>query len=296
MQNNCAAAILPSAIADGNPVYVAFAVYLTQLTGTEMVCGFGGEPTYASNQQCAVFITPTGALEAVRGNRAAVLATTGPSLVKPGVWNHFQFKFIVSDTVGEIECYHNGDLVLDVSASDTRARSETSCQYVWMCTDGDATIDDLVISDSAYPGDVRVVCLLPQTDAVAAGSNAQFTCSTGSDHGALVDEQTPNDDTDYVYSSTLNHIDTWEYPALGYTGTILGVQMTLRGKKSDTGTRAIAAVTRPASTDRVHATNHYLPSDAYSYYRALWELNPEDSAAWEVADVDGAEFGVKVTV
>ena len=66
--------------------------------------------------------------------------------------------------------------------------------------------------------------------------------------------------------------------------------------KMDSGTRAIASVARPASTNHVTAVDHYLTQTAYPYWLTLWELNPEDSAAWEVADVDGAEFGVKITV
>ena len=110
-----------------------------------------------------------------------------------------------------------------------------------------------------------------------------------------MDEAAPNDDTDYLASSTVGHVDSWHYPALGYTGTIKGVQMSNYAKKTDSGTRAIVAVTRPASTNRPHATDLYIGT-TYAYWRSLWEQNPEDSAAWEVADVDGAEFGVKVTV
>ena len=143
-----------------------------------------------------------------------------------------------------------------------------------------------------FLGQCRVVTLRPST---GNGSNTDFTCSTGSDHGALVDEAAPNDDTDYVSSGTVDHVDTWNFPAVGYTGTVKGVQLALSAKKTDSGTRAIAAVTRPVSTNRVHATTHYL-STGYLYWLSLWEVNPEDSAAWEVADVDGAEFGAKVAV
>jgi hypothetical protein len=230
------------------------------------------------------------------------VATT--AALQVGVWAYIEIQMKVSATVGTCTIRINGNGVtaqtglntLGAVAALTRigigglATSAGACHY-----------DDLVMMDlsgslnNAFIGDCRVVTLLPQTDAVAAGSNANFTCSTGTDHGALVDEAAPNDDTDHVFSSALNHVDTWNYPALGYTGTIKGVQMSLSAKKTDSGTRAIAAVTRPVATNRVHATNHYIGT-SYAYWKSIWEVNPEDSAAWEVADVDGAEFGVKVMV
>ena len=77
------------------------------------------------------------------------------------------------------------------------------------------------------------------------------------------------------------------------------MQVSLRAKKSDSGTRAIAAVTKPGSTNYAHATNHYLGLTDYVYWRSIWNRNPDSGspvAAWTVAAVDGAEFGVKVTV
>lgn len=224
----------------------------------------------------------------------------GAGSVPLGAWRYVEIKVVIGDS-GSITIKVDGATVVSATGLDTKYTTASYHTYVWFVgTTAAHTIyyDDIYICDDAgaqcndFLGDVRVVGLLPST---GNGSNTDFTCSTGTDHGALVDEVGPNGDTDYVSSSTLNHVDTWNFPALGYTGVIKAVAMNLNAKKIDAGTRAIAAVTRPASTNRVHATNHYL-STSYLNKQSIWELNPEDSAAWEVADVDGAEFGVKVTV
>jgi len=298
---NGSIATLPVTIPDGTAIYLHFAIYSDNVSGN--LCSSATDPASIAATQVSVAVMTNGALYAHL--RGAVIAgtLTAPLTFRYNVWNYMQVKFVVSDTVGEVEVYLNGALVIDVNSKDTRYDGSLFTNAVMFGSNYSHYIDDLVISyndadgiNDGYLGDVRVACLLPQTDAVAAGSNADFTPSTGTDHGALVDEATPNDDTDYVSSSTLNHVDSWEFPALGYTGDIKGVQMSLRAKKSDSGTRAIAAVTKPAATNRVHATNHYLGMTDYVYWKAIWDQNPEDSAAWEVADVDGAEFGVKVTV
>jgi len=281
-------------------VIVGFGLYAVDSLAFVQVGYNGFGSTY---EQMSVRIEADGSITARTGPATGtILGQTAAGIFKYGVWNYLEVKCLVDLSAGTVTVKLNGAEVLTLTGKDTVHQPAVAAWTTvqWNLVSG-AWLDDVYVCDGSgavnndFLGECRVVTLLPQTDAVAAGSNADFTCSTSTDHGALVDDAAPNDDTDYVSSSTLNHVDSWEYPALGYTGTIKGVQMSLSARKTDSGTRAIAAVTRPVATNRVHATNHYLGT-SYAYWRAIWELNPEDSGAWEVADVDGAEFGVKVTV
>ena len=278
--------------ASGSTVIIGFGLYLGGISAQFYI-----QTGEWNTTQIVLAVTPAGGLTATRG--VSVVASAPDGTVKSGTWSFIEWKVLLDQSAGTVTAKVNGKTVITETGKDTAAQAGTTWDRYWMGFGGN--FDDVYICDGSgaqnndFIGECRVITLLPQTDAVAAGSNADFTCSTSTDHGAMVDETSPDDDTSYVYSSTLSHVDSWEYPALGYTGSIKGVQMSLYARKTDSGTRAIAAVTRPASTNRVHATDHYLGTD-YTYWLALWELNPEDSAAWEVADVDGAEFGVKVMV
>jgi hypothetical protein len=288
--------------ASGATAIVGYGVYATA-GGHYCTVGLGGfaSATYA---HVSMRVETDGSVTVRNGisSSATILGQTSPAAFRFSMWNYVEIKIGLHDSTGTVTVKVNGTALLTLTGKDTIG---TPASATWNAVEwsngATAWVDDIYLCDGSgglnddLLGEVRVVTLLPVTDAVAAGSNADFTCSTSTDHGALVDDAAPNDDTDYVSSSTLNHVDSWEYPALGYTGTIKGVQMSLSARKTDSGTRAIAAVTRPVATNRVHATNHYLGT-SYAYWRAIWELNPEDSGAWEVADVDGAEFGVKVTV
>lgn len=267
---------------------------------TVWVANGGDAASNGTYRQLAITVTATGAIQVAA---AAQLGITANGICRADQWNYIEVKFLLSQTVGTVQVKLNGLLVLDISGADTCNTATTTWDGVSISLTGNPIfVDDFVVCDLSgsqnndWMGECRVVNILPVTDAVAAGSNADFTCLTSTDHGAMVDEATPDDDTSYVYSSTLNHVDSWEFGALGYTGTIKGVQLALRAKKTESGTRALAGVTRPTSTNRVHATSHYLGMTNYLDYLAIWELNPDDSAAWEVADIDGAEFGVKVSV
>jgi len=162
-------------------------------------------------------------------------------------------------------------------------------------------VDDFYLLDltgsynTARLGDCTIEAILPQTDAVDAGTNADWTCSTGSDHGALVDEADPDDDTTYVSAST-NVKDTWNYPALSVANaTIYGVQVCTSAKKSDSGTAEFRNLARVTTVDNQGDITHSPADSGYNYYRDIFEVNPDDDTVWTVADVNGAEFGVERT-
>lgn len=282
----------------GTTCVVGYGHYQGASLGSTVIVNIGGHGSSACWQMQVTINNSTGAVEVWAGPAmGTLLATSAPNVCPRSCWNYIEFKAVI-DNSGSVTVKVNGNTVITQSGIDTQCQAAAGWDGVQFVLGTSCYIDDVYIADGSgaqnnnFLGECRVVCLLPST---GNGSNTDFTCSASTDHGALVDEAAPNDDTDYVYSSTVDHVDSWNYPALGYTGTIKGVQMNLSARKTDSGTRAIAAVTRPASTNRVHGTNHYLGT-SYVYWPAIWETNPEDSAAWEVADVDGAEFGVKITV
>lgn len=261
-----------------------------------------------ANGQCGVFVNSNGAISIARGGpggyQQAWVYTTAPSVFRFGQWNYIEAKIVIHSSAGTALVKLNGETVINQTGLNTQARATATWNGFSFDIGGNpGYVDDLVVCDASGSqnndllGQVRVVNILPVTDAVDAGSNADFTCNTGTDHGALVDDGiTSDDDTTYVYSSTPNHVDSWNFGALGYTGTIKGVMLDVTAKKTESGTRAIQLMTRPASTNRFLTTDRYLGQTNYLHYLGIWELNPEDSAAWEVADVDGSEFGVKVSV
>jgi hypothetical protein len=279
-------------------------------TGSTVIVGFAasggfsmGASTWATDQyQFTLKNVGSGAIELHRGQNDVLLATSGPGKFKSG-WNYIEVKILIDNGAGTAIVKCNSETVINATGLLTRGSSQSVDTWNWVRFNfAGLALDDVYIADTAGSycndllGEVRVVTLLPQTDAVDAGANADFTCSTGTDHGALVDDAEPNDDTDYVYSSTQGHIDTWNYPPVGYTGTVHAVQLSIGAKKTDSGPRAITHVARPTSTNRVDAVDNYLNTSAYNYYRKIYETNPDDSAPWDVADIDGAEFGVKITV
>lgn len=247
-------------------------------------------------------ITSSGTIQATRNG--TVLATSSNSLSANTTY-HIEAKVKIDDTVGTVELRVNGSSTgwINITGQDTRNAGNATFNTINIGHSLSTTfaaaiitdIDDVVIWNTSgsvnndFLGDVKVQALLPS----GAGNSAQFTPSTGSNY-ACVDDASPNDDTDYVSSSTVGNVDTYAYGDLSTVGTVLAAIVMLYMKKTDAGARSVAPVVRHSGTDYVGTDIN--PGTTYSYGKQIYELNPGTSAAWTASEINAAEFGSKVTV
>jgi hypothetical protein len=159
--------------------------------------------------------------------------------------------------------------------------------------------DDLYVCSNAGTlnntnlGDVRISTLLP----TGAGNYAQWARG-GTDSGSnwgQVDEATYNSDTDYVQSNTIGQIDTYVYADLPASAQVVkGVVAQYVAKRDDAGARTTQAVVRAASTD-AFSPGSTSAASGYQPAQLVMERNPVTGLPWTVSDVNGAEFGYRVT-
>jgi hypothetical protein len=236
--------------------------------------------------------------------RGATVLATGTTVVPLTAWTYIELKATIHDTTGSYEVRIDGvsEAALTASGVDTRNVGTTG-QWDRIRLGGisgaNTYFDDVYVCDQSgaaprntFLGAVKVETLYPQTDAVAAGSNAGLTPSTGTDHGALVDEPTPNT-TDYNSSPTVGLKDTYNYPSLTLTGSILGIQTNLYVAKSDTAPRTVCAVVRAGGVDYDGAS--VSPLTTFQYFTELRAQNPNTSADWTSSDITSLQAGMKVT-
>lgn len=246
--------------------------------------------------QCSVTADTDGKVRVRAGdNSAAALGISASAVLVASSWNYIEWKITVGNS-GTYEVKVNGVSVLSGSG-DTQARSTSAIVGFSVSPGGSLNgVDDFFLLDSTgstlndYLGDCKVECLSPQA---GNGSNTGLTCSTGTDHGALVDELPANDDTDYNYSATASVKDTYNFTNLASTGVVKAVQAVARARKTDSATKELALVARLGSTDYDGATKA-VAATTYGQYLQIWETRPSDSLAWTVSDVNAAEFGLKV--
>jgi len=199
-----------------------------------------------------------------------------------------EFYFYIADSSGRVVVKVNGITVIDYTGDTKPSTFSTVNTMFLFAGSGQFVFDDVILDDANWIGPTSIQGLA----VTGAGSTTQFDPSTGSNY-ACVDEIPPSD-ADYISTNVANEIDT--YACGDLTGTINSVKaVQVQARCVQEGSPAvpkIQLVTRPTSTDRVSASKS-IQTFAPGVVSNIWELNPDDSAAWESADVNGMEIGVK---
>lgn len=221
-----------------------------------------------------------------------VLATSAAGVIV-NAWQHIQVYVHADNAAGVAQCKIAGNLVIDFSG-DTLPSSQTYPSQVryygearW---DDKAYIDNIVIRDDDWPGDVRIEKLVPTADT----ADADFECSTGSDHYALIDEVPPSD-TDYVYSDTDGDKDL--YNITDFTGTdrtIVALCTWMRARKDTADSQQLKIMLKSGSTEDAGDAEDLTTS--FAYYNRIDEVDPDTSAAWDDTGVDALQIGVEAVI
>jgi len=140
-----------------------------------------------------------------------------------------------------------------------------------------------------FRGSCRVDLLLPNAD----GAVEEWDLSTGSDSFALIDEATPNSDTDYIESDVPGEITRVGLQDLSdVTHVVFGVQVGAWARKEDAGPAEFrmgmfSDATAAAGADRVL-------SESYIMYYDIFEHDPDGDIDWTAAAVNAAQAYVEV--
>lgn len=261
----------------------------------------GGSP------QASLRINQNGTLSACRNaSSSQVVLGTTTTAIASGAHTHIEVRIVIHDTTGEFQIRINGELVLNLTAVDTKNTANTAYTgfalgpledgYVAVLSQN-FDIDDVYVLDgtgaapwNTFLGDCRVDARYP----TGAGATTGWAPSAGA-NWQCVDDATPNDDTDYTLAASAGLVDTFvvqDAPVAG--AAIYGIQHCIAAKKSDAGIATIAPVVRHGGADFVGADQY--PSTGYTYLLAIAAVNPGTLAAWTEAGFNGAEFGYKRTV
>lgn len=274
-------------------------------------CGFKRDP-YAYNSffsffgdsgtTCHVTILrnpSTGFVEIRRGTSAGTVVATSSEAIPYSTWVYLEISVTVSDTVGEVHVRRDGNTTDLVNyTGDTKNggtnnsidRIQIGSSQIYTYLSDLYILNDTGSTNNDFLGDVAVRTLSPN----ANGNSSQLTGSDGNqvDNYLLVDER-PFSSTDYTYSDTSGHKDTYAMEDLPATAsTVFGVQINANMRKDDTGLGQARHVLRSGATDYV-GTTQTLSTSAITYYQ-LYEQDPATTSAWTVSGVNDAEAGMEV--
>lgn len=269
----------------------------------EMYFAFLYRPTSAANSEQIISVynggtilchlnrvANTGIIKAYRG--AASEVSSGTKVLAVNTTYLIEVHFKIHDTTGRIEV--KVDNIQDIDfTGDTKPGADTQFDKVrlgygpgalWYTS---AYFDNFIIDDAAWIGDTKIQVVVP----TGAGTTTGWTPSAGANY-ACVDE-IPASDADYVSINAVDTVDTYAAGNLiGDVSSIKCVQIQSRVRTDGAPTPTnLKLVVRSGGTDYFSGDN-VVPASEKSLWN-LWEDNPADAAAWEEADVNAMEMGVK---
>jgi len=215
-------------------------------------------------------------------------------------WWFFEIKVYIHDTAGTVEVRLNGNVEILVTGIDTKHQAHNYVPSVGLRSGNSNPVwrDDLYICNAQgsknndFLGDIRVDALRPN----AAGIYTDFTPSAGSNYQNVDESYGPDDDSAYNQDDILGHQDSYgigSLPSPPVGTTIHGVKSQITVRKVSAGSKQCKLLTRAGTTDDLG--NAITLSDVFTTHPKIFENNPDDSAAWEDADVNGMEVGAEVT-
>lgn len=273
--------------------------------GQEPIIVLGDAGIASANAQVALVITTAGKL-AVYRNRGqgstggTQLGSDSTNILSASTWYFVELVATIHNSTGVVEVYVNGSKSgwIDLTGQDTQHTANAVSNAVALCGRGSSAVyfDDTYILRTtggvrtARLGDVKAVYKIASS---GDGAVAQFTPSSGTDNGAMVDDVTPDDATTYNASATVGFIDTYAFAAIGTVGTIYGLHNHSRLAKSDAGTCDAQTVQRTSATN--YFGTQLGTSTTWGYQSTLYEQSPATTADYTASEIDGSEFGTKHT-
>jgi hypothetical protein len=272
-------------VASAGTYYAGFAFRLTNRQDAPVIQFREGTTTHVDLRFSAAGIPPM-FMQVTRAGTQ--LGSNGATSFALNTWYYIEVKAIIHDTTGAVEVKVNGVTEFNLTNQDTRNGLTGIIDNIKLEGFQGTQIDDLWIDSSQFHGDCKVETLRP----TGAGNSTQFTPSAGS-NWQNVDDTTHDGDTTYNASSTNGHIDLF---ALGdlvtATGTVEGIKVVQRWRKDDAGSRTARRVIRTGATN--YEGGDVSMSDSYTTSTEVIEQNPNTTADWTIANVNGLEAGYKL--
>ena len=243
-------------------------------------------------------LNTTGLFELLTGTSTSVAVGTLP--LTTNTWYLIELHIKIADAPnGVLEIKIDG--IDDASfTGDTKPGAETTIGNIYFLSNTApgtpiVYIDDCGMNDTAggvddsWLGDGRIIIIKPNADT----ATLQLTPSADVDHYTLVDEVPADGDTTYVEGSVDDEEDIYDLTACGLTDVIITrIWTEARAKDTAVSGKSVALITLASGGAEVSGGDVVLGGTYTTKVLGTEQLvNPVDSAAWEVADIDALQGG-----
>lgn len=210
------------------------------------------------------------------------------------VWHYCEAWVVINSSTGSVLFKVDGETLVNLTAVNTQNGGNAQWDtYTWSGPGGpiddfyycDSTTDSGIYPNNAPIGDMRVFTQF------ATGNSAVQWTPLANTNWQEVSETAMDGDTSYNFSQTAGQEDllTFSHPP-ATTNKILGVALTGAYRKDDATMRTIKQPIKSGVT-KVYGATYSLPDNSYSYFTDMFILDPNTSANWALAAVNGITAG-----
>lgn len=298
------------------PVFVAPAFPLADVWGIALGVNFiaqtgalvAGDGFYiekgGAEQVHLEFVKNLGSFE-VKLMRGATQLAISTATYAYNAWHHFEIKVTVHTSAGAYELRHNEVTVFSATGVNTaNAASNQADSFAIRFTNTSANnrFDDIGVWDGtgSFANDFCGDCVAKGVEVTGAGASTQWTPSAGSNFDNVDDPGlTGPDDAGaggFNGSGTVGQQDLYAFSDISpdIQGNVLWVQLDTQLAMAAAGSRNVDTRYRDPSTTVVDIATHAISNTVYTSVADVMTVNPADGLQWDVADIDGGQFGVEV--
>ena len=277
---------------------VGFGFYTDSFTTAEQVLfqfwdGNSGQGTLAL-QTSGLWKYYRGGNLGLTGN---LLGTSSGSAISASTWYYIELKVKFDGSTGTVDLLVNGSNVLSLTSQNTSRTGNsqaTGVMFEGSLQSSDHTqFDDIYVLDTTgslnntFLGAQVVRMIVPASD---AGTN-QYTPDSGTTHYNRLTEN-PQDTTTYLADSTTGDRELFGMGTLNLAA-IAGLQINTVAAATDNTVYSIKNSTHTSGGTDTDQTAVTVADTNYQTVSNVLQINPETSALWHQAGVNGCQFGFK---
>lgn len=242
--------------------------------------------------QVSIYGDASDYLRAYQGATLTTLYGTADTVYPINQWVYIEVKIVVDNSAGIVQIKMNEQTILNATGLDTKVGTDYigRVQLWGGYYQKNIDYDDFYIDDSQFHGNCRVRTFLPDSD---SPTHTDFVRSGGSNDYECVDENPPNDDTDYISADALGAKSAFGITTGALSETVKGLQLNNRLKASASGIRRMKSLCRSGGADYKSPVTGVIPV-AYGQKEHIWNNDPDDSQPWNQTKLEAGEFGLEL--
>lgn len=224
-----------------------------------------------------------------------VSLSTGTTVLNANTWYRIEARVgtaVAGSGVWEVKI--NGTSEISGSTADLLNSNNTRSNYGKSTNYNGNTVDffydDILLSNSAFPGEGQVTILYP----VVNGSSNTWTIGAGAGSNYENVDEIPSDAvTTYLLSTLIAEqqelMGMRDTGVAGITGTVSSVRSEIRIKRNGAANGSVQH--RVLSGATASNNSNFGTTSAYTSNHRILDTDPDTSVAWTLSGIDGAEVG-----